>query len=257
MNNKVLIQLDNICKSFYTDEIETQALLDINFTVNNGDYISISGYSGCGKSTFLSLLGLLDTPTAGNYFLVDQDVSNLDQNRRAEIRNEQIGFVFQSFNLISDMSVAENVKLPLTYRSDLSKNQIEEMVNFALDKVEMGHRVNHFPSQLSGGQQQRVAVARAIVGKPSIILADEPTGNLDSKNADIVIELLEKLHHEGATIIMVTHNPETAERASRQVEMLDGRIVKDLKRAKSVVNASQAKAAVNSENTESTDALTV
>lgn len=227
MSSDNAIHLDKISKYFYTSEVETRALQEIDITIRKGEYISISGPSGCGKSTLLSLLGLLDVATSGEYILGDKNVSGLSQNERADVRNQEIGFVFQAFNLISDMTVAENVKLPLTYRTDLSREEMDKKVNAALEKVDIAHRAGHFPSQLSGGQQQRVAVARAIVGDPAIILADEPTGNLDSNNADIVIELLEKLHQGGATIIMVTHNPETAERAQRRLDMLDGRIVKD------------------------------
>jgi putative ABC transport system ATP-binding protein len=223
----VLIKLENIKKIFYTEEVETHALSNISLSINKGEYISISGPSGCGKSTLLSLLGLLDTTSEGKYVLAGHDVSDISKNERAKIRNKEIGFVFQSFNLISDLNVEENVELPLTYRNDLSKGQRQEMVKQALLKVDMGHRAKHFPSQLSGGQQQRVAVARAIAGKPSIILADEPTGNLDSKNAEGVMTLLDKLHAEGATICMVTHDPRSAARANRNIDILDGQVVSD------------------------------
>jgi putative ABC transport system ATP-binding protein len=223
----VLIKLENIKKVFYTEEVETHALSNITMTINKGEYISISGPSGCGKSTLLSLLGLLDTSTEGKYTLTNHDVSNISKQERARIRNKEIGFIFQSFNLISDLDVEENVELPLTYRTDLNKNQRKQMVNDALNKVDMGHRAKHFPSQLSGGQQQRVAVARAFAGSPSILLADEPTGNLDSKNAEAVMQLLDKLHAEGATICMVTHNPRSALRADRNIDVLDGRVVSD------------------------------
>ncbi|MCW8999503.1 MAG: ABC transporter ATP-binding protein, partial [Kangiellaceae bacterium] len=196
-------------------------------TIDKGEYLSISGPSGCGKSTLLSLLGLLDTTSNGEYSLASHKVSNISKGERARIRNKEIGFIFQSFNLISDLSVEENVELPLTYRTDLSKSQYRQMAKEALEKVNMGHRAKHFPSQLSGGQQQRVAVARAIAGNPSILLADEPTGNLDSKNADAVMELFDKLHAEGATICMVTHDPRSASKAGRIVELLDGKIVSD------------------------------
>lgn len=222
---KTLIKLANIKKVFYTDEVETHALNDITLTINKGDYISISGPSGCGKSTLLSLLGLLDTSSEGLYQLAEHDVSNISKKERARIRNKEIGFIFQSFNLISDLDVEENIELPLTYRKDLSKDQRKAMVKEALEKVNMSHRSKHYPSQLSGGQQQRIAVARAIVGKPSIILADEPTGNLDSKNAEAVMELLDLLHKEGATICMVTHDPRSAKRAVRNIDILDGQIV--------------------------------
>ncbi len=222
-----LIQLSNISKHFITEEIETRAVSEISLDIHQGEYLSLSGPSGCGKSTLLSIMGLLDNATQGSYHLQGVDVSSLNRDQRARIRNEQVGFIFQSFNLISDLSVAENVMLPLTYRSDIDKNTMETKVKSVLEKVEMSHRKNHFPSQLSGGQQQRVAVARALVNDPSFILADEPTGNLDSKNANAVMRLLENLHAEGATICMVTHDPRSAEQASRQVEMLDGKIIAD------------------------------
>ncbi len=222
-----LITLTNISKSFLTEEIETKALNDINLTINKGEYISLSGQSGCGKSTLLSLLGLLDSTTSGVYQLADSDVSTLTRDERAKIRSKQIGFVFQSFNLISDLTVFENVMLPLTYQSGISKSEIENKVNEVLEKVEMSHRKNHYPSQLSGGQQQRVAVARALVNDPAIILADEPTGNLDSKNAEAVLKLFDQLHQDGATICMVTHDPASAQRASRCLEMFDGQLIKD------------------------------
>ncbi len=223
----ILIKLDNIKKIFYTEDVETHALSNITLTINKGEYISISGPSGCGKSTLLSLLGLLDTSTEGQYTLAGHNVSNISKSERARIRNREIGFIFQSFNLISDLDVEENVELPLTYRSELNKNQRMERVKAALQKVDMAHRAKHFPSQLSGGQQQRVAVARAIVGQPSILLADEPTGNLDTKNAETVMTLLDKLHAEGATICMVTHDHRSALRADRNIDVLDGRVVSD------------------------------
>jgi len=226
MSNR-LIKLENINKVFYTNEVETHALTNINLTINKGEYVSISGPSGCGKSTLLSLLGLLDTSTGGVYQLAEHDVSDISKKERARIRNKEIGFIFQSFNLISDLDVEENVALPLTYRSDINKKQRQQMVEDALQKVNMSHRGKHFPSQLSGGQQQRVAVARAIVGAPSIILADEPTGNLDSKNAEAVMQLLDVLHQEGATICMVTHDPRSAKRAKRNIDILDGQVVAD------------------------------
>ncbi|WDE13358.1 ABC transporter ATP-binding protein [Thalassomonas haliotis] len=222
-----LIALDKIKKVFYTDEVETHALMNISLKINKGEYVSISGPSGCGKSTLLSLLGLLDTSSGGEYQLAGNDVSDLDKKERARIRNKEIGFIFQSFNLISDLDVEENVELPLTYRKDLTKSQRQQMVKDALAQVDMSHRGKHFPAQLSGGQQQRVAVARAIAGKPSIILADEPTGNLDSKNAEAVMQLLDKLHARGATICMVTHDPRSAKQAKRTVELLDGQIIAD------------------------------
>lgn len=222
-----LITLNNISKTFFTEEIETRALNDINLVINKGEYIALSGQSGCGKSTLLSLLGLLDSPSGGQYLLADNNVSSLTRDQRATIRSEQIGFVFQSFNLISDLTVFENVMLPLTYQANKSKQFMEDKVNEVLAKVEMGHRKNHFPSQLSGGQQQRVAVARALVNDPSIILADEPTGNLDSKNAEAVLKLFDVLHQDGATICMVTHDPASANRASRCLEMFDGQLIRD------------------------------
>lgn len=226
-SNNPLVHLADINKIFFTDEVETQALMAINLTVESGEYLSISGPSGCGKSTLLSLLGLLDTANHGRYSLAGHDVSGLSRDERARIRNKEIGFIFQSFNLISDLSVEENVALPLTYRSDIAQQDIAGLVTSALEKVDMAHRANHFPSQLSGGQQQRVAIARAIAGSPSIILADEPTGNLDSKNAQIVMNLLDKLHQDGVTICMVTHDPSSAARASRMIEVFDGKIVAD------------------------------
>jgi putative ABC transport system ATP-binding protein len=224
---KTLIKLTNLKKVFSTDEVETHALSDINLEVKQGEYLSIAGPSGCGKSTLLSLFGLLDTCSGGSYNLNGHDVVDINAKQRAAIRNKEIGFVFQSFNLISELTVAENVALPLTYRKGLSKKNRAELVKAALEKVDMNHRTKHYPSQLSGGQQQRVAVARAIAGNPSIILADEPTGNLDSKNAELVMGLLDKLHAEGATICMVTHDPRGAKRADRVIEIFDGRIVSD------------------------------
>jgi putative ABC transport system ATP-binding protein len=231
--SNTLIKLENLEKVFYTEDVETHALSNITLTINKGEYVSISGPSGCGKSTLLSLLGLLDTCTSGHYQLASHDVSDINKKERARIRNMEIGFIFQSFNLISDLDVEENVELPLTYRKDLTKEQRKSMVKNALDKVDISHRSKHFPSQLSGGQQQRVAVARAIAGNPSIILADEPTGNLDSKNAAAVMALLDKLHGEGATICMVTHDPRSAEQAGRIIEILDGQVVADQVKASS------------------------
>jgi len=224
---QVIIELRGVHKSFFTESVETRALQDVNLVIQKGEYVSLSGPSGCGKSTLLSLLGLLDTWNKGQYLLAGHDVSAIGRDQRAHIRNREIGFVFQSFNLISDLTVEENVALPLTYRADLARGDINAMVERALQRVDMAHRATHFPSQLSGGQQQRVAVARAVVGAPSLILADEPTGNLDSKNAESVTELLEGLHRDGATICVVTHNPETAARAQRQIELFDGQVVSD------------------------------
>lgn len=226
-SRQTLVSLNELDKVFFTDDVETHALSSIEVNISKGEYVSISGPSGCGKSTLLSILGLLDTPTKGKYVLAGHDVSNLDKDERASIRNEKIGFIFQAFNLISDLTVAENVELPLSYRTDISKQDRKKMVQEALEKVDMQHRNNHFPSQLSGGQQQRVAVARAIAGNPDIILADEPTGNLDSKNASSVMELLDKLHQGGATICMVTHDPRSASRAERNIEIFDGKVVAD------------------------------
>jgi len=221
-----LLRLEGIKKVFFTDEVETHALAGIHLEVNGGDYVSIAGPSGCGKSTLLSILGLLDSPTEGFYTLNGQPVANLGHAQRARIRNREIGFIFQSFNLIGDLTVFENVELPLTYRG-MDGTERRKRVNEALEKVGMAHRVRHYPSQLSGGQQQRVAVARALAGKPSILLADEPTGNLDSKNGEAVMDLLDKLHQDGATICMVTHDPRFARQAQRVVNLFDGRIVED------------------------------
>ncbi len=225
-----LIQLVDLKKVFYTDEIETHALSGIQLEVTRGEFLSISGPSGCGKSTLLSLLGLLDTPSEGEYHLNGRSVATLGFSERARIRNREIGFIFQSFNLIGDLTVAENVDLPLTYRG-MPSSERKDRVAAALDKVGMSHRMKHYPSQLSGGQQQRVAVARALVGDPSTLLADEPTGNLDSKNGEAVMDLLTNLHAEGATICMVTHNPEFFKFAERTVHLFDGRIVDEERHA--------------------------
>jgi putative ABC transport system ATP-binding protein len=221
-----LLRLEGIKKVFFTDEMETHALAGVHLEVHRGDYVSISGPSGCGKSTLLSILGLLDSPTEGAYTLNGQPVANLGHADRARIRNREIGFIFQSFNLIGDLTVYENVELPLTYRG-MDGTERKQRVNEALERVGMAHRVRHFPSQLSGGQQQRVAVARALAGKPSILLADEPTGNLDSKNGEAVMDLLARLHQDGATICMVTHDPRFARHAQRIVNLFDGRVVED------------------------------
>jgi putative ABC transport system ATP-binding protein len=225
-NGKPLIRLEGIKKVFYTDEVETHALSDVHLDIREGEYISIAGPSGCGKTTLLSLLGLLDSPTDGEYTLAGESVARLDPSQRAYIRNRQIGFVFQAFNLIGDLTVYENVELPLTYRK-MPAAERKERVHSALERVGMAHRVKHYPAQLSGGQQQRVAVARAIGGKPAILLADEPTGNLDSKNGESVMGLLKELHGEGSTICMVTHDPRYAEHAERTVHLFDGRVVRD------------------------------
>ncbi len=221
---KPLIELKQIGKVFLTDEVETHALAEISLTINRGEFVAISGPSGCGKSTLLSILGLLDSPSHGEYTLNGKPVANLDHSERARIRNREVGFIFQSFNLIGDLTVFENVALPLTYRGMTLPERIQK-VDAALEKVGMSHRSRHYPSQLSGGQQQRVAVARALAGIPSILLADEPTGNLDSKNGEAVMQLLAELHREGATICMVTHDDRFASHAQRSVHLFDGRIV--------------------------------
>ena len=222
--NESLIHLDNLTKVFQTDEVETHALSGVHLDIAKGDYIAISGPSGCGKSTLLSILGLLDSPTGGAYLLKGRAVQDIKARERARIRNREIGFVFQSFNLIGDLTVYENVELPLTYRG-MSRAERKRRVAESLEKVAMAHRSKHYPSQLSGGQQQRVAVARALVGAPSILLADEPTGNLDSKNGEAVMELLADLHRSGATICMVTHDPRFARHADRTIHLFDGQIV--------------------------------
>jgi putative ABC transport system ATP-binding protein len=221
-----LIQLKGVAKVFYTDEVETHALATINLEIEKGDYVCISGPSGCGKSTLLSILGLLDTPTEGEYILNGKSVAQLNLSQRARIRNREVGFIFQAFNLIGDLNVYENVELPLTYRG-MPKAERREKVEKALERVGMQHRMKHYPSQLSGGQQQRVAVARAVVGDPSILLADEPTGNLDSTNGEAVMDLLAELHGGGATICMVTHDPRYASYADRTVHLFDGRVVEE------------------------------
>ncbi len=225
-SNGAMIRLDGIKKVFYTDEVETHALEEIHLEVRQGEYVAISGPSGCGKTTLLSILGLLDTPTDGKYFLDGNDVSDLTMSQRAHIRNRHIGFIFQAFNLIGDLNVYENVELPLTYRGMPSAER-KQRVHDALEKVGMAHRVKHYPSQLSGGQQQRVAVARAVAGDPLILLADEPTGNLDSTNGGAVMDLLKELHREGATICMVTHDPRYAHFAERNINLFDGRVVEE------------------------------
>lgn len=217
--------MNGISRIFHTEEVETHALSGVDFTLERGQYVAISGPSGCGKSTLLSILGLLDSPTSGTYALAGVAVQEIDSRERARIRNREIGFIFQAFNLIGDLTVFDNVELPLTYRSGLSRAERRERVDDALARVGMTARARHFPAQLSGGQQQRVAVARALVGTPSILLADEPTGNLDSRNGDAVMALLQDLHSAGATICMVTHDPRYANSAQRRVFMLDGRVV--------------------------------
>ncbi len=221
-----LIRMENIAKVFYTDEVETHALSGVNLEVNKGEYVSIAGPSGSGKSTLLSLIGLLDSPSEGQYLLNAKQVENLNLSDRSRIRNREIGFIFQSFNLIGDLTVYENVELPLTYRN-MPAAERKQRVLQSLERVGMSHRTKHYPSQLSGGQQQRVAVARALGGSPSILLADEPTGNLDSRNAEQVMELLGDLHREGATIVMVTHDPRFAKHAERTIHIFDGRVVEE------------------------------
>jgi putative ABC transport system ATP-binding protein len=225
-NGDALVKMDAVSKVFITDEVETHALAGIQLTIQKGEYLSISGPSGCGKSTLLAILGLLDTPSGGSYVLNSKPVSNLKLQERARIRNREIGFIFQAFNLIGDLSVYENVELPLTYRG-MPSSERKASVMEALDKVGMTHRIKHYPSQLSGGQQQRVAVARALAGSPSVLLADEPTGNLDSANGEAVMELLKGLHNHGATICMVTHDPRYASFADRTIHMFDGKIVEE------------------------------
>ena len=222
-NDAALIDLENVSKIFYADEVETHALDGIDLAIHTGEYVAISGPSGCGKSTLLSILGLLDSPTAGDYTLNGRPVAQLSQADRARTRNREIGFIFQSFNLIGDLTVYENVELPLTYRG-MKLAERRERVNEALEKVEMAYRAKHLPSQLSGGQQQRVAVARAVAGQPTILLADEPTGNLDSKNGEAVMGLLQTLHGDGSTICMVTHDPRYAEHAGREIHLFDGHV---------------------------------
>jgi len=222
-----MIHLDDVSKMFVTDDMETHALQGVHLDIRQGEYISISGPSGCGKSTLLAILGLLDSPSAGAYTLNGKSVSGLKLSERARIRNREIGFIFQAFNLIGDLTVYENVELPLTYRG-MPGSERKQKVHAALERVGMGHRVKHYPSQLSGGQQQRVAVARALGGDPSILLADEPTGNLDSANGEAVMDLLRELHRGGATICMVTHDPRYARCADRSIHLFDGRVVEEM-----------------------------
>jgi putative ABC transport system ATP-binding protein len=225
-NNNTLIRLEGVTKVFLTDEMETHALAGVHLEIKKGEYFSIAGPSGCGKSTLLSILGLLDSPTDGQYILNGKPVGSLKPSERARIRNREIGFVFQAFNLIGDLTVYENVELPLTYRG-MPSSERKERVQKALDRVEMAHRMKHYPAQLSGGQQQRVAVARALVGDPLILLADEPTGNLDSKNGEAVMSLMRELHRGGATICMVTHDPRYAAYSDRSIHLFDGRVVEE------------------------------
>ena len=226
-NNGTLIRLEGVTKVFVTDEVETHALSGIHLDIRRGEYVTIAGPSGCGKSTLLAILGLLDTPTDGSFTLNGRPVQGLKMSERARIRNREIGFIFQAFNLIGDLNVYENVELPLTYRG-MSSGERKKRVHEALERVGMSHRVKHYPSQLSGGQQQRVAVARALAGSPSILLADEPTGNLDSANGESVMDLLRDLHRQGATVCMVTHDPRYARFAERTIHLFDGRIVEEV-----------------------------
>lgn len=224
-NTRPLIQIEDLTKVFYTNELETHALSGVHLWVNKGEYVAISGPSGCGKSTLLSIMGLLETPTGGKYRLNGESVETLDFAERSQIRNREIGFIFQSFNLIGDLTVYENVELPLTYRQKMPSAERKKRVMEALECVGMAHRLRHYPSQLSGGQQQRVAVARALAGHPSIMLADEPTGNLDSRNGEAVMQLLQDLHRQGATICMVTHDPRFVKQAQREIHLFDGKVV--------------------------------
>lgn len=222
-----LLRLDSAGKVFQTDQLETHALSDAGMEVLKGEFVALLGPSGCGKSTLLSIIGMIDSLTTGQYFLNGVPVHEISGKERARLRNQEIGFIFQSFNLIGDLTVFENVELPLTYRRQVSSEERERRVVEALKRVDMDHRRDHFPSQLSGGQQQRVAIARALVGQPSLLLADEPTGNLDSRNGEAVMGLLSDLHKAGATIFMVTHDPRYAALADRSIHMVDGRIVSE------------------------------
>jgi len=239
MQDQAMISLEGVTKVFYTDELETHALDGIHLEVARGEFLSISGPSGCGKSTLLAILGLLDSPGEGRYALDGNEVASLSPAARAKVRNERIGFIFQAFNLIGDLTVLQNVELPLTYREAMSADERRKAAVHALERVGMAHRVNHHPAQLSGGQQQRVAVARALAGRPAILLADEPTGNLDSRNGEAVMNLLRELHREGATICMVTHDPRYADYADRKIQLFDGRVVDD----NTLIDLSQRRAA--------------
>jgi len=239
MQDQAMISLEGVTKVFYTDELETHALDGIHLEVARGEFLSISGPSGCGKSTLLAILGLLDSPGEGRYALDGNEVASLSPAARAKVRNERIGFIFQAFNLIGDLTVLQNVELPLTYRQAMSADERRKAALHALERVGMAHRVNHHPAQLSGGQQQRVAVARALAGRPAILLADEPTGNLDSRNGEAVMNLLRELHREGATICMVTHDPRYADYADRKIQLFDGRIVDE----NTLIDLSQRRAA--------------
>lgn len=234
---ELLIQIEELTKVFYTDEVETHALSGIHLGIRKGEYVAISGPSGCGKSTLLSIIGLLDTPSGGRYRLNGEAVESLDFAARSRIRNREIGFIFQSFNLIGDLTVYENVELPLTYRQRMAPEERKQRVMESLSRVGMAHRVRHYPSQLSGGQQQRVAVARALAGHPSILLADEPTGNLDSRNGEAVMELLQDLHRDGATVCVVTHDPRFVKQAQREIHLFDGKVVAEAELHKVLQNA--------------------
>ncbi|HYX72499.1 MAG TPA: ABC transporter ATP-binding protein [Nitrososphaera sp.] len=235
-NDQPLLRMEGVTKVFLTDEVETHALAGIHLEIKKGEYISIAGPSGCGKSTLLSILGLLDSPSDGTYNLAGKPVSDLPLSERARVRNREVGFIFQSFNLIGDLNVFENVELPLTYRG-MKAAERKTRVMAALERVGMAHRAKHLPSQLSGGQQQRVAVARAVAGDPLILLADEPTGNLDSTNGEAVMELLRELHQQGATVCMVTHDQRYAAHADRSVHLFDGRVVEEVKETKEKAHA--------------------
>jgi putative ABC transport system ATP-binding protein len=233
-NPEVLVRMDGVSKIFQSDEVETHALSGVDLEICHGEFVSIAGPSGCGKSTLLSIVGLLDSPTRGGYAIHGKPVATLSLSERARIRNREIGFVFQAFNLIGDLTVYENVELPLTYRN-MAASERRKRVQEVLDRVGMTHRAKHYPAQLSGGQQQRIAVARALGGKPSILLADEPTGNLDSKNSEAVMDLLKELHQEGATICMVTHDSRYAGITDRTIRLVDGRIVEETMTARAEV----------------------
>ena len=224
-SNRGIITLEKVSKVFHTHDVQTHALADINLDIRDGEFLSIAGPSGCGKSTLLSILGLLDAPSSGSYRIKGVESADLDLEQRAVLRAQSVGFIFQAFNLISNLTVFENVELPLTYRSDISSQQSKKWVTEVLEKVGMDHRKRHYPGQLSGGQQQRVAIARALVGKPTLLLADEPTGNLDSKNGEAVMNLLNEIHQQGTTICMVTHDARYSDMADRTVQLFDGRLV--------------------------------
>ncbi|HEV2498547.1 MAG TPA: ABC transporter ATP-binding protein [Terriglobia bacterium] len=246
-NGNCLVRMEGVKKVFYTDEVETHALSEIHLEINKGEYVSIAGPSGCGKSTLLSIIGLLDTPSDGKYWLNSAAVEDLGLGDRSRIRNREVGFIFQSFNLIGDLTVFENVELPLTYRG-MPASERKQRVKEALERVNMAHRMKHYPSQLSGGQQQRVAVARALSGDPAILLADEPTGNLDSKNGEAVMALLSELHSGGATIVMVTHDQRYADLADRAVSLFDGRIVDENKESPAAGRQTSAAGKVEAQN---------